>query len=168
MYPTADVRRIGLWLSSPGVLATLHYDTYHNCFVQVAGRKRVVLIPPEIQQGIRLYPSLHPGYRQSQRLHGDYMVSQNSSSSIKSTIKTLSLPYFDFVAEPGDIVYIPPFWFHATQALTYSASVNVWTYDAFLGIVCFSVSVQLYYIAAFLCNKGKRGSRIFRLSDSAH
>eukprot|EP00041_Stephanoeca_diplocostata_P028928 m.838836 g.838836 ORF g.838836 m.838836 type:complete len:508 (-) comp23465_c0_seq16:1556-3079(-) len=132
LYPTVDVKRIGMWLSSPGVLATLHYDTYHNCFVQVAGQKRVVLFPPDIHHSVHLYPSLHPGYRQSQRLYSDYMVPRNASCSIASTVQTVPLAYYDFVAEPGDIVYIPPFWFHATQALTYSASVNVWTYDALL------------------------------------
>merc|ERR1712146_617329 len=29
--------------------------------------------------------------------------------------------------EPGDILFIPPMWFHEVHALTYSVSVNGWT-----------------------------------------
>lgn len=56
------------WISSPGVAAALHYDTYHNLFVQVVGRKRFWILPPEEADSLYLYPSLHPGYRQSQLL----------------------------------------------------------------------------------------------------
>jgi hypothetical protein len=37
---------MNLWLAGAGVTAQLHYDTSHNFFVPVSGRKRVLLLPP--------------------------------------------------------------------------------------------------------------------------
>jgi hypothetical protein len=55
-----------LWLGSAGVTTPLHYDTSHNIFVQLHGRKRASLLPPSRASQARLFPSLHPGYRQAQ------------------------------------------------------------------------------------------------------
>jgi len=34
---------------------------------------------------------------------------------------------FEVVLEPGDLLYLPPFWFHRVTAETTSISVNVWS-----------------------------------------
>ena len=60
---TAEIVREGVWLSDAGVTATMHYDTYHNVFVQLAGRKHFVLFPSHLHAALSLFPSLHPGKR---------------------------------------------------------------------------------------------------------
>ena len=54
-----------LWFSSAGVEAQLHYDELHNAFVQLVGRKEIVLLPPNASTWLRLYPRPHPLQRQS-------------------------------------------------------------------------------------------------------
>lgn len=54
------------WASSKAVRANLHYDTYHNVYLQLRGRKRFLLLPPNVLARVHLHPSLHPSYRQSQ------------------------------------------------------------------------------------------------------
>ena len=54
-----------VWLSSAGVEAQLHYDELHNTFVQLVGRKEIVLLPPNASAWLRLYPRPHPLQRQS-------------------------------------------------------------------------------------------------------
>ena len=36
-------------------------DISHNCYVQIKGRKRVVIFPPESWQTLYLHPIVHPG-----------------------------------------------------------------------------------------------------------
>jgi hypothetical protein len=38
-----------------------HYDISHNFFVQLQGRKKVLLFPPQSWQHLYLHPLLHPG-----------------------------------------------------------------------------------------------------------
>lgn len=52
-----------VWVSQPGVVSQLHYDTDHNWFLQLAGTKRFVLFPPNVTQDWYPYSSLHPRRR---------------------------------------------------------------------------------------------------------
>src|SRR5207249_447829 len=49
--PRALARRMrlepALWIGPAGAVTTLHFDSTHNLFVQVSGRKKVVLVPPD-------------------------------------------------------------------------------------------------------------------------
>ena len=55
-----------LWLSHAGVVSQIHYDQTENLFVQLAGRKRLLLLPPSSWPQVHPFPSLHPSYRQGQ------------------------------------------------------------------------------------------------------
>eukprot|EP01125_Pyxidicula_operculata_P022902 TRINITY_DN966_c0_g1_i3.p1 TRINITY_DN966_c0_g1~~TRINITY_DN966_c0_g1_i3.p1 ORF type:complete len:287 (+),score=32.14 TRINITY_DN966_c0_g1_i3:10-870(+) len=57
---------IMLWMGSKGATAPSHYDKSHNFFVQINGKKRFILSPPEEHHKFHLYPSLHPMRLQSQ------------------------------------------------------------------------------------------------------
>ena len=53
-------------MAGTNVTARLHYDTSHNFYVQIQGRKKFVLLPPEAHLQTKLYPSLHARYRHGQ------------------------------------------------------------------------------------------------------
>ncbi len=55
-----------MWFSHRNVTAHWHYDQSHNLFIQMYGRKRVLLIPPSSGPDMHLFPSIHPSYHQSQ------------------------------------------------------------------------------------------------------
>eukprot|EP00039_Didymoeca_costata_P021171 m.343640 g.343640 ORF g.343640 m.343640 type:complete len:476 (+) comp23099_c0_seq1:141-1568(+) len=149
LQPKSDVWAARGWLASPGVKAALHYDVFHNTLVQVHGYKRVWLLPPQAQGFLYLYPSLHPRYRQSQVCEDikDQLSKRNSSKfpraeAIYNKDSQLSV----LTLAPGDILYIPPFWFHAVETLEsrstdegsagipleLSFSINIWSEDAHL------------------------------------
>ena len=54
-------RQTFVWLSPTGSVTPTHYDVSHNFFIQLRGKKRVLLYPPEAWQQLYLYPVLHPG-----------------------------------------------------------------------------------------------------------
>ena len=59
-------RQVNLWLGSNGTTARTHYDTSDNFYVPVHGAKLFQIAPPSALPKAKLYPSLHPHYRQSQ------------------------------------------------------------------------------------------------------
>ena len=63
LCPHADLNEcdMSLWIGRAGISAHTHYDSSHNMFAQIRGRKRFVLAPPSAARcGLGLYPSLHP------------------------------------------------------------------------------------------------------------
>ena len=67
LYASAHDARSALqsaWLSSPGMRTHTHFDNDHNLFVQLVGRKRFVLWPPNQTGRLCPYPRLHPLWRQ--------------------------------------------------------------------------------------------------------
>lgn len=103
-----DVSRF-LWVNDEGVDAGMHYDRSENVFVQLWGRKHFTLYAPEHWPEFDLYPDLHPHGRQVQR----YPATQALALSAE--------------LGPGDVLYLPPYWFHHVRALTDAMSLNIWT-----------------------------------------
>lgn len=126
--PTRDneYRQTRVWISPAHAHTPGHFDLFHNFYVQLHGRKRFLLWPPETAGYIYLHPVLHPCGRASQ------------VDLLRGT-RTANFPLFHpdriapFVADlgPGDVLYIPPLWIHHVSALTDSVSVSIWSlYDA--------------------------------------
>lgn len=114
-----------LWLARENVTVTPHYDTADNVFVQLAGSKTFLVASPEAQRFLRPFPSLHPGWRQSQR---PYLVTMPSMLSAQRERKvprsTLKLWQVTLVA--GDMLYLPAYHFHSVVTGPDSVSVNAW------------------------------------------
>ena len=66
-----------------------------------------------------LYSFLHPGAQQSQ-------VSFDSPDIAKFP-NFANANAMEAVLYPGDVLYLPPLWFHHVSALTISMSVSIWT-----------------------------------------
>lgn len=114
----------GVWMGPRGSVTQLHHDFADNLFTQVRGEKRVILADPE-QEGLF--------YRFPFRLYG------TKSSWHLSLVKTSTTPdlarfpdfagvgLYDFVMEPGDILFVPVFWWHELHALGQpTISVSQW------------------------------------------
>eukprot|EP01048_Picozoa_sp_COSAG05_P019711 COSAG05_NODE_3162_length_2276_cov_2.407158_3_plen_288_part_00 len=112
-----------------------------NFYVQLHGRKRFFLMPPGAAIHLYTYPRLHPSYRQIQtdlnaspkesalkqnypRLHA-LLRSVSTDQSVTGT----KLDAMEVTLAPGEVLYIPPYWFHmATVTGTEPAiGVNVWS-----------------------------------------
>ena len=87
-----------LWLGRAGVVAPCHYDGYHNAFAHLHGRKRLRLAPPSASALVQPFPFLHPSHGQCQA----HTLPPDAS--------------VDADLHPGDVLYLPPLWFHEATA----------------------------------------------------
>ena len=126
---------INLWIGSQGVLAGMHYDSQHNIYTQMTGSKTFRLVAPRYIDQLEVNGRNHPYARHARRfdsnltyfsIHSDRYFNRNSSIG-KVEYKSLSnflhervtdstlprdLTVLEVTLTPGDILYIPPFWFH--------------------------------------------------------
>lgn len=105
---------VNLWLGSRPVSAPCHYDAYHNAAAQLSGSKRWVLAPPSAWDVVRVFPFLHPSHAQCQ-------VSLFDIDSVALARAGGSVAQL----ERGDILYLPPLYFHETLALSVDGVVGV-------------------------------------------
>ncbi|KAG8370901.1 hypothetical protein BUALT_Bualt13G0031600 [Buddleja alternifolia] len=116
-----EMRSINAWFGPPGTVTPLHHDPHHNILAQVVGRKYIRLYPASISE--ELYP------------HSETMLSNSSQVDLdniddKEFPKVLDLEFVDCILEEGEMLYIPPKWWHYVRSLTTSFSVSFWWSDA--------------------------------------
>ena len=137
IYPYHELLRlnpqktsINCWIGQSGVVTPCHYDGYHNIYVQLSGYKMFYLAPPTLRNFVKPYPFLHPSQGQCQI--DNYMFADDNP-----TIALL---------KPGDVLYIPPLWFHSVVSISPSYSVNAWTEDVNVAHVNEIFHTKLPYI----------------------
>lgn len=85
---------------------------------QVVGRKYVRLYAPE--PAAAMYPH-------ASGLHTNTSRADLERSDLAAAFPLLAAaPFFEAVLEPGDLLYIPPKWWHFVKALTTSFSCSFW------------------------------------------
>ncbi|XP_046902030.1 HSPB1-associated protein 1 homolog isoform X1 [Hypomesus transpacificus] len=120
-YPGRAGRESTLWIGTGGANTPCHQDTYGcNLVLQVQGRKRWTLFPPE--DTARLYPSRVP----------------YEESSVFSLVDVLQPDLRRFPAfsqarahtvtlQPGQVLYVPRHWWHYVESVDpVTVSVNSW------------------------------------------
>ena len=88
-----------------------HFDNDHNFFVQLLGTKRMVLWPPNETQHLCPYPRLHPLWHKS-RVDFERPSASHAACATYGRSRAFAL-----TVAPGDVVYIPPFWWHTVETL---------------------------------------------------
>lgn len=111
---------INVWIGQPHVIAHCHYDGYHNFYAQLYGTKKFTLFRPINWPGLYPYPFLHPSHAQAQ-------VNVSDKMDVERFPLVRSVEAVEVVLEPGDLLYMPPLWFHHVESMEVSISVNVWT-----------------------------------------
>ena len=115
-----------LSVSSPGSITPLHFDHCHSVICQVVGRKRVTCFAP--RDATMLYPfCLSDGNVRTSRVDlwtwrfGSREARSSARSSHPGVASAMPL---ETVLCPGDVVYIPPGWWHHVETLD-SGSISV-------------------------------------------
>jgi hypothetical protein len=114
-----------VWMGSAGVRSHWHYDLQHNMYAQIYGHKQFCLVAPEHWHRMYLFPSLDGRYRMSQP-HPD-AADIARFPDYPPELRTWprggrsALLHCTTLA-PGDVLYIPPFWFHSGLSLSSSIS----------------------------------------------
>ncbi|XP_058115908.1 bifunctional peptidase and arginyl-hydroxylase JMJD5 isoform X2 [Anopheles coustani] len=109
--------RIKAWLGPKGTVSPLHTDPCHNLLCQVFGSKTIILARPEDTDN--LYPHEHfilSNTSQVDARHPDYerfpLVRQ--------------VRFHRLTLHRGEVLYIPPKWWHYVESLSPSFSVSFW------------------------------------------
>ena len=113
-----------LWMGNQGVTAQTHFDRSYNMFAQIVGQKSFYLYPPGHWRDLHLYPSFF-GSRRQCRYQFPLTISGHSEETCNTTTTTSSnentrTPPISMLAtlEPGELLYIPPFYFHTVVSLS--------------------------------------------------
>ncbi|KAF8514889.1 hypothetical protein BU17DRAFT_76995 [Hysterangium stoloniferum] len=136
---------INAWLGPRGTVSPAHTDPYFNCYGQVVGRKTVWLAPPDLQHGMYSFSDSsapHAARTFSASDHAPVETPAVTTTMLSNTSRvdvfsanTTDFPAFESVVrpsalcaviEPGDLLYIPPGWWHAMRSEDISFSVSMW------------------------------------------
>nr|GME04043.1 lysine-specific demethylase JMJ30 [Ipomoea batatas] len=112
-----EIRSINAWFGPSGTVTPLHHDPHHNILAQVVGKKYIRLYPATVSE--ELYP------------HSETMLCNSSQVDLDNIDesefpKISELEFQDCVLEEGEMLYIPPKWWHYVRSLTTSFSVSFW------------------------------------------
>ncbi|KAH0465901.1 hypothetical protein IEQ34_006004 [Dendrobium chrysotoxum] len=110
-----ELQSLNAWFGPPGTVTPLHYDPHHNIFAQVVGRKYVRLYPESASQD--LYPHTESMLKNSSQVDLD-------NFDAKDFPRTADLDFIDCILEEGELLYIPPKWWHYLIYLTVLATVK--------------------------------------------
>ena len=111
-----------------GTVSPLHRDASHNLLAQVVGAKYVRIYAPS--ESSSLYPvpeGVHKGV--SSQIELDAFAPTNPYKRREALRKFPlfeSASYIDLILLKGEVLYIPPGWWHYVEALEYSCSVSSW------------------------------------------
>jgi hypothetical protein len=112
-----------------GIAKTLyhcHYDLNPNLHFQLVGRKRFILFPPSEWRSLYPFPVHHDFDRRS-RVDWDNPDDVRFPEWRRARGLLVEL-------DPGDCLYLPPFWWHHVQTLTTPCvSIACWFYDTHPG-----------------------------------
>lgn len=98
--------QVNFWASLAPTRSSLHYDPYLNLLCVVAGRKRVVLVPPACQHHLRPQPLTHESANHSAAdlAHPDLQRFPGLGAALAAARR--------FEVAPGDALFIPEGWWH--------------------------------------------------------
>ncbi|KAG0144334.1 hypothetical protein CROQUDRAFT_709804 [Cronartium quercuum f. sp. fusiforme G11] len=127
---------LNAWLGPSGTVSPAHVDPYYNCYAQIVGRKYVWLASPKFQS--EMYPFGSTDEEES--LQATYMTNTSQVdviSSCTNDIDSIKVSYPNFVEkvmpeamqvvlEEGDLMIMPPGWWHSMKSLSPSISVSMW------------------------------------------
>lgn len=95
-----------------GTRIEAHFDTYSNWVALLAGFRRIVLAPPTECTRVAVSRALA---RQRHSVLDWASPTTWVRSGFKDAVGTM------VVLGPGDVLYVPPYWFHSIHSLTHTA-----------------------------------------------
>ena len=111
-----------LLVGQAGNTTPAHYDEQQNLFAQLHGTKRCVLFSPADYRCLYPFPVHHPCDRQSQ-------VDLYAPDVARFPRFREAVP-LEAVLSPGDVLYIPQYWWHHIENLSHACvSLNFWYKD---------------------------------------
>jgi hypothetical protein len=114
-----DRSATSIWVGQKGNITRLHYDIWHGLLAQLTGRKRVVLFPPNESSNLYCDPLFSWSSRPPSKLPTDCLRTDKHLFPKFCNVRR----YYETVIGPGDVLYIPPLWWHEVESLDNSISI---------------------------------------------
>ncbi|KAI5474739.1 hypothetical protein MNV49_002540 [Pseudohyphozyma bogoriensis] len=125
------------WLGPAGTVSPAHTDPYFNCYAQVVGSKWIFVAPPEATPHMSTFGSSSTTSSSSESTT-THLMTNTSRIDVTLHLSHPSLSAFpkfeeevvpvsmQAVLEKGDLLFMPPGWWHSMKALETSFSVSMW------------------------------------------
>ncbi|KAG9018707.1 hypothetical protein FRB90_010321 [Tulasnella sp. 427] len=113
---------INAWLGPQQTMSPAHFDPYFNCFVQVVGRKIVWIAQPSVADFMHA-----SGANIKNTSQVDVFADKpNAMRDWPEFVERVVPHAMSVVLEPGDLLFLPPGWWHAMRSEELSFSVSFW------------------------------------------
>jgi hypothetical protein len=132
------------WIGDGGVVASAHYDSVYNVYLQYEGSKTFTLLPPSSVHMLQVHGRMHPYACQSrfanltmgQRFQRNSYcitgpcVDNTTTGMCANPLDEPIAPYrqhlLQYTLHPGDLLLIPPYWFHEVQTHSDALAISLW------------------------------------------
>ncbi|KAI8456143.1 hypothetical protein BY996DRAFT_4579952 [Phakopsora pachyrhizi] len=125
---------LNAWLGPSGTISPAHTDPYYNCYAQIVGKKYVWVAPPGF------YDEMYPFGKVSgdeKSLQSNFMNNTSQVDIFEKDLKKLQEKFPQFVEqvlpqamqvvlEEGDMLVMPPGWWHSMKSLETSMNISIW------------------------------------------
>lgn len=108
---------IKAWLGPEGTISPMHIDEKHNLLCQVFGSKRIILAAPD--DAPNLYPFDGDMLKNTSQIDAEHL-DFNRFPLVKN------VKFYTFTLYAGEMLYIPPKWWHFVRSLSKSFSTSFW------------------------------------------
>ena len=119
-YADSEKAIFRLWAASGGARTVAHHDWSHNWYVLLTGVKRFVLYPPNVSAHLYMYPFLHP---HATKLQPNVLSKKSIAGFSHFPVQEAQ----EVILEAGDVLYVPPYWFHDVSTLEPAMAIAVWS-----------------------------------------
>jgi hypothetical protein len=106
-----------MYITATGVLTKAHYDRHAGFLMHIYGRKHALILSPKYFQ--QIYPVHNLATGEDRR-----SLVNLRSPDLNAHPRVVELEAMETILEPGDMLFIPPNWWHEIEALEVSISLR--------------------------------------------
>jgi hypothetical protein len=110
-----------IWFNAAGYSTSLHKDPVDNFSINMVGKKRWLLIPPEYEK--EFYP--RPFKEPTGVTRYDVANPYAADPKLFPNLFDKRIPYMELDVGPGDILYLPRGWLHYVNAIEDSFTITI-------------------------------------------